>query len=100
MRGFVSGVDFDSRTIKFVNVSNSNSPAGMQPYSGASLHSKIEENKTNDFITPSSMDTETLSYSALVLAVGNARNTTRTNIITIFSSYSIKIRTTYVQLNC
>lgn len=71
VRGFVSGVDFDSRTIQFVNVSNSNSPAGMHPHSGVtSLHSKIEENKTNDFIPSSSMDSESLSYTALVLAVG------------------------------
>eukprot|EP01036_Dinobryon_divergens_P028614 gene28614-37590_t len=64
VQGFVQSVDFDSRTIQFVNISNSNKVDGTQP--GA----KIEENKTNDYSHPSRTDSESLSYTALVLAVG------------------------------
>lgn len=65
MQGFVQSVDFDSRTIQFANVTNSNNNVG------GSMHSKIEENKTNDYFHPIRTDSESLSYTALVLAVGN-----------------------------
>lgn len=64
MRGVVNGIDFEKKTVQFVNITSNNFG------NAARIGSRIEENKTNDYPLSAETPTEVTSYSSLVLAVG------------------------------